>query len=184
MEGQPKNVMLQKWAPQFDILSHPNVKAFVSHGGLLGTIEAVHCGKPVVVIPQFGDQHTNAKALEASGGGVILNYENLLENTFYDALKTILDKKFQLQAKELSARYRDRPLPPLDSAIYWIEYVARHKGAPHMRTAAVDMTWYQYYLLDVIAFLVAVISLPILLIFWMIKTRLRKTDKGAKIKQN
>ncbi|CAH1985004.1 unnamed protein product [Acanthoscelides obtectus] len=92
MEGQPKNAMLLKWAPQFDILSHPNVKAFISHGGLLGTIEGVHSGTPIVVIPQFGDQHTNAKAIQASGGGVILNYRDITEQTIYEALKTVLDE--------------------------------------------------------------------------------------------
>lgn len=58
-----------------------------------------------------------------------------------------------MKAKELSARFRDRPLPPLDTAIYWIEYVARHGGAPHMRTAAVGMPFYKYLLLDVALFL-------------------------------
>lgn len=67
------------------------MKAFISHGGLLGTTEAVHCGVPVVVMPQYGDQHTNAKALEKSGGGVILNIRDATEEQVYDALKTILD---------------------------------------------------------------------------------------------
>lgn len=67
------------------------MKAFISHGGLLGTTEAVHCGVPAVVMPQFGDQHTNAKALEASGGGVILQLNEATEEKVYDALKKVLD---------------------------------------------------------------------------------------------
>lgn len=69
------------------------MKAFISHGGLLGTTEAVHCGVPVVVMPQYGDQHTNARALEVSGGGVVLQFNDLNEENVYNALVTVLDPR-------------------------------------------------------------------------------------------
>lgn len=72
---------------------HPNVKAFISHGGLLGTMEAVHCGVPMMVMPQFGDQHTNAKALESVGGGVVLYLNDATEETIYESLKRILEPR-------------------------------------------------------------------------------------------
>ena len=36
----------------------------------------------------------------------------------------------------------------------WIEYVLRHGGAQHLRAQVFNIHWYQYYLIDVIAFLV------------------------------
>lgn len=48
---------------------------------------------------------------------------------------------------------QDRPMKPLDSAVYWVEYVIRHKGAPHLRTAAMDLNWFQIHLIDVNIFL-------------------------------
>ena len=56
----------------------------------------------------------------------------------------------------LSSLHKDRPIEPLDLAVFWVEFVMRHKGAPHLRPAAHDLTWYQYHSLDVIGFLLAV----------------------------
>lgn len=64
-------------------------------------------------------------------------------------------------------------MSPLDTAVYWTEYVIRHKGAPHLRTAAADMPWYQYLLLDVIAFLLAVLIAALLIVYYSIKFVLR-----------
>jgi len=44
-------------------------------------------------------------------------------------------------------------MSPLNTAIFWTEYVIRHGGASHMRSAALNLTWYQYLLLDVIVVL-------------------------------
>lgn len=56
LENKPDNVFVSQWFQQQEILCHPNVKAFFTHGGLLGSTEAIHCGKPVICTPFFGDQ--------------------------------------------------------------------------------------------------------------------------------
>lgn len=43
-----KNVMIQKFMPQNDILAHPKIVAFVSHSGLLSSHEALYHGTPVI----------------------------------------------------------------------------------------------------------------------------------------
>ena len=53
-------------------------------------------------------------------------------------------------AKIASNILKDRPMTPAQSVVYWTEYVIRHKGAPHLKSHAVNLTWYQYFLLDVI----------------------------------
>lgn len=57
------------------------------------------------------------------------------------------------QAKRISAHYRDQPLTPLQTAVYWIEYVIRHRGALHLRSASMDLNFWQYHALDVFAIL-------------------------------
>jgi hypothetical protein len=83
-----------------------------------------------------------------------------------------------------SSIMRDRPVKPMDLAIYWIEYVVRHQGAPHLRYPGMDLTWHQRNLLDVIAF--AIISGITLLsvVFFIIKSILKRVytrpDKNKK----
>jgi len=53
----------------------------------------------------------------------------------------------------------------MDKAIFWTEYVLRHKGAKHLKSAGADLKWFQLHLLDVYAVLFA----PILLLLWLCK---------------
>lgn len=185
---KPDNVMIEKWMPQIDILSHPNVKAFITHGGMFGISEALHCGVPMIITPIYGDQHGNAESVEENGGGIYLPIVNLSEDTIYDAINTVLDPKFNMKAKELSVRFKDRPLTPLRTIIYWIEYVIRHKGAPHLKTAAVGMPLYKYLLLDVIAFLLLVMLIFIFFVRYVTKSvlriLLRRLSCSTKLKKN
>ncbi|PNF35871.1 hypothetical protein B7P43_G09429 [Cryptotermes secundus] len=170
MPGQPNNVKIAKWLPQFDILNHPNVRVFLAHGGLLGTIEAVHVGVPMIGIPMYGDQGTNMKMVESAGMAVILQYNDITKKNILKAIRTILDNpSYKENAERTSRAFRDRPMSPMDTAIYWTEYVIRHRGAPHMRTAGADLPLYQYLLLDVIAAVLTTMLIVIYIIYFLIR---------------
>lgn len=92
-ENKPANLHTFDWLPQRDLLCHSKVKAFVSHGGLLGTTEAVYCGVPILVTPFYGDQFLNAAAIENRRFGVIVNFGDFDEPHLSKALRTILDNE-------------------------------------------------------------------------------------------
>ncbi|CAH0395928.1 unnamed protein product [Bemisia tabaci] len=148
----PDNVMVKAWMPQRDILAHPKVKLFISHGGLFGTLEAVSEGKPMLIMPKDSDQPMNAQALKAQGVAQILELNGIRNETIYETIKEVLKPKYAERAKELARLFHDRPMSAADTAIYWIEYVIRNGGARHLRSSAVDLPYYQYLLLDVILF--------------------------------
>ena len=77
-------------------------------------------------------------------------WNRLVTGTYYLCLPWYYFS-YRQNAQKLSRQFRDRPQAPLETAIFWTEYVIRHGGAPHLRSAALDLTWYQYLLLDVIA---------------------------------
>lgn len=155
---RPKNVMITKWLPQFDVMNHPNVKAYLSHGGLLGLTEGVYVGLPMVIVPMYGDQFHNAAAAASRGAAVIVRYDELDEITLKSALdKVFNDTRYQENARALSRAFRDRPANPMDTAVWWSEFIARGNGRRYLRSEGADLPWYQYYLLDVFLFLAVVL---------------------------
>ena len=76
---------------------------------------------------------------------------------------------FRENLKRRSAIMRDQPETPLERAVFWTEYVIRHKGAPHLRSAARDLTWYQYHLIDVWAFILGVVFAVLALVFFVLR---------------
>ncbi|XP_073135286.1 UDP-glycosyltransferase 74G1-like [Henckelia pumila] len=52
------------WCPQLQVLEHEAVGCFVTHCGWNSTLEALSLGVPMVAMPQWSDQHTNAKFVE------------------------------------------------------------------------------------------------------------------------
>ncbi len=69
----------------------------------------------------------------------------------------------------LSRIHHDRPIKPLDEAVFWIEFVMRNKGAKHLRVEAHNLTLYQYHCLDVFAFLIAIMTVVLYTFFKMCK---------------
>ncbi|KAI3470321.1 hypothetical protein Pfo_026984 [Paulownia fortunei] len=52
------------WSPQLEVLSNKAVGCFFSHGGWNSTTEALSLGVPMVVMPQWTDQTTDAKLVQ------------------------------------------------------------------------------------------------------------------------
>lgn len=47
----------------------------------------------------------------------------------------------------------DQPIRGLNKAVWWIEYVLRHQGAPHLKSPSASMSFVDYFMVDVIIFL-------------------------------
>lgn len=63
----PANIDVQPWFPQPAVLRHAEV--FISHGGMNSTMEALHQGVPLVVVPQTPEQAANGDRVAELGLG-------------------------------------------------------------------------------------------------------------------
>ncbi|CAH2090189.1 unnamed protein product [Euphydryas editha] len=150
MTDIPSNIRLYKWLPQQDLLGHPKIKAFVTHGGLLSMFETVYHGVPIITIPVFCDHDANAAKAEVDGYARKLDLQYLTSDKLYKAIKdVIVEPKYKIHVKNRQTLLRDQKESPLERAIYWTEYVIRHKGAYHLQSPAKDLNFFQYYMLDV-----------------------------------
>ncbi|XP_032679120.1 UDP-glucuronosyltransferase 2A3-like isoform X2 [Odontomachus brunneus] len=92
LPGLPSNVMTQSWFPQIAVLKHKNVRAFITHGGLMGTQEAINYEVPMIGIPLFGDQSVNIKSYVKKKVAISLNsIKNVTEEKLTSALNSILN---------------------------------------------------------------------------------------------
>lgn len=52
---------------------------------------------------------------------------------------------------------RDETQTPLEKAVWWTEYVIRHKGAAHLRARGAHMPWTEYYEINLIIVLISIL---------------------------
>ncbi|XP_076012325.1 UDP-glucuronosyltransferase 2A2-like [Genypterus blacodes] len=164
------NTLLVDWIPQSDLLGHPKIKVFVAHGGTHGVQEAMYHGVPILGLPVFFDQHDNLLRLTERGAAKMLTLDVLDKDTFLKAIQEVLHEPlYRTNMQRLSRLHRDQPMHPLDLAIFWIEFVMRHKGAAHLRTESYKMPWYSYHSVDVMLFLLGVVLLVCFTVFILMR---------------
>ncbi|XP_055841744.1 UDP-glycosyltransferase UGT5-like [Episyrphus balteatus] len=151
LPGNFENIVFRKWLPQNDILFHPNVKLFITHGGLGSVVESQYHGVPMVGIPILGDQPSNMKVVEKLGFGLSVDFITLTEADFSNKISEVLSNKTYFDnIQKFANRFKDRPMTPRQTALYWIEYVLRHHGAAHLQSQALHLNWIQLLSLDVV----------------------------------
>ncbi|XP_072944357.1 UDP-glycosyltransferase UGT5-like [Epargyreus clarus] len=172
LPGHNANVFTQAWLPQVDVLCHPKILAFVSHGGMLSLSETAYCGKPLVTIPFFGDQFSNGAAANKLGFGKTIFFNNVNTENLVATIKELTSKKMQDAAKKVKAKWHDRPQPVMESAIFWTEYVARHRDSP-AHHPSLDVTWFDDLQLDVTAVIIALFIALLIVLYIVLRIVLK-----------
>ncbi|XP_025206767.1 UDP-glucuronosyltransferase 1-3-like [Melanaphis sacchari] len=155
----PDNVYIDKWFPQKYILSHKNCKLFITHGGYHSLVEALHTGLPLIGFPFYTDQYYNMRFVVKNGFGIEISLDSLNLKVLDDAIEKILyDVSYKNNAQRASNIFLDIPVSAMDTAVYSVEYLIRN-GVDHNAAMSMSLSWYQYFVTDVMIFIGANLAL-------------------------
>ena len=164
----PKNVLLQKWVPQNDLLGHDAMRLFITHCGIHSVYETIFHGIPVVAVPLFGDQPSNAVRLTRRlHMGVQVDFDGMTEQTFKKALTEVLtNNTYKQHAQKAQQVFIDQHTTPKSRLLFYIEYVIRHRGAGLLESKPLaKLSLLQFYSVDVLLVLCILIVLMMTLVF-------------------
>ena len=156
----PKNVRTASWVPQQDLLGHPNLKVFVTHGGLGSLQEAIYHKAVIIGIPFSNDQRPNILRAARHGYAKMLDWDALTAADLTAAINDgMTDEGMRSSLERVHGLYTDTQQRPRERAAWWVEYVCRHGGAEMLQSRHFeDAPWYQFHHVDVIAFVAAVVG--------------------------
>ncbi|GLV31318.1 UDP-glycosyltransferase family 37 member C2 [Carabus blaptoides fortunei] len=89
--------------------THPNVKVFLTQGGLQSLEEALSKRVPMVSIPFFADQSKNGYKMESLGIGIKVERTALTKDSLKQALMEVAEnKKYRINIKRVSELLEDQ----------------------------------------------------------------------------
>ncbi|VVC25660.1 UDP-glucuronosyl/UDP-glucosyltransferase [Cinara cedri] len=107
-----------------------------------GIYEAIDNDIPVLGIPVFFDQPHNIVNMVHWGAAVTLDHKTLTKDILVNAIKEMVTNyaKYKSNIMKLSKQFKGRPKTPKEELIYWTEYVIKHRGAHHLKSAALNLS--------------------------------------------
>lgn len=91
---------------------------------------------------------------------------------------------YKSNMQRLSSIHHDQPATPLETAVFWVEFVMRQGGAKHLRLASRDLNWFQYHSLDVIGALLVMLVALIVLCWTAVRYLLRCCRGQRRLKED
>ncbi|XP_034379531.1 UDP-glucuronosyltransferase 3A2-like [Arvicanthis niloticus] len=178
------NVKIMDWLPQTDLLAHPSIRLFVTHGGMNSVNEAIQHGVPMVGIPFFGDQLENMVRIEAKKIGVSVQIQTLKAETFALTMKEVIeDKRYKSAAMASKIIRQSHPLTPAQRFVGWIDHILQTGGAAHLKPHVFQQPWHEQYLLDVFLFLLGLMLGTLWLCLKVLGAVARYLSGERKVKQ-
>ncbi|CAH1801034.1 unnamed protein product, partial [Owenia fusiformis] len=171
-----ENTHLITWLLQKDLLGYSKTCLFVTHCGRSSFLETIYHGVPVIALPLSFDQPKNANLLSNHlQMGVTLDINTLVADELEQAILNVLsDPKYTENARKASDLFKDNPVSPRETLLYWVNYVIKHDGADHLKSQGMNnLAWYQYFLLDIIGLVLLTLVILAIISFYLCRFAIR-----------
>jgi len=168
------------------ITVHPKIRAFITHSGIGGVNEAIYSSVPLICFPMIAEQDYNAQLVELKGVGIKMEITNFSEDEMENAITKILgDKRYSENMKKVTKQFLDRPLAPLETAMWWINFVLRQENTDYIRPSSVNQSWWVKRQIDIWIFLflllISVNSISIYVFYKLVKRCCFRSSSNAKV---
>jgi MGT family glycosyltransferase len=123
-----ENMVGSEFLPQTKII--PQVDLVITHGGNNTVTEALHFGKPMIVLPLFWDQYDNAQRMHELGFGIRLATYTFTDQEMTDAIAALInDQELRARLAGVGESIRSRNGTEVGADV--IERIARDYANSH-----------------------------------------------------
>ncbi|EYC07006.1 hypothetical protein Y032_0072g645 [Ancylostoma ceylanicum] len=127
-------------------------------------------GKPMILIPLFGDQQLNSMNVVRIGMGTLVERSSLSRKTLTEAIqRTLGNKKIIREAAFVSSLLSGRPQQYRNEIAKWAKIIIKHGKMNHLLLHSRHMNLIQYYCLDILALLVCILISLMFLSLWLLR---------------
>uniref|UniRef100_A0A7I4Z768 UDP-glucuronosyltransferase n=1 Tax=Haemonchus contortus TaxID=6289 RepID=A0A7I4Z768_HAECO len=181
------NIFYYDWVPQVDLLADGRVKLFITHAGMNSIQEALLFGVPMVTVPLFADQYTNAAVAEERGFSVTLNKLSLSSEDIIKAINTVLgdngESAYTMRVRQAARLLKGSPEEMRRKVKRLVRISGSEPPLNHLKLDIDHLNHVQYYNIDVYIFFGALFCFSILVFYyltvWTVQTILFSMKKKS-----
>ncbi|GMS96381.1 hypothetical protein PENTCL1PPCAC_18556, partial [Pristionchus entomophagus] len=84
------NVVRTSWLPQLTLIAQPQFRAIITHGGWSSILESLYVGRPMILMPLFGDHAKNSQVVRAKEVGLLIDKMSITPTVLINSLREII----------------------------------------------------------------------------------------------
>uniref|UniRef100_A0A0K0D2B5 UDP-glucuronosyltransferase n=1 Tax=Angiostrongylus cantonensis TaxID=6313 RepID=A0A0K0D2B5_ANGCA len=147
------NIYFHSWLPQVDLLADGRVKLFITHGGMNSIHEALLFGVPMITLPLFADQDSNAAVAAERGFSITLNKLALSKEIIIDAINRALGRDgeesvYTLRVRQAARLLKGSPEEMRQTIRKLAQISATETALNHLKLDIRHLNSLQYYNID------------------------------------